>query len=143
MLLIAASLLLPLACAAFAQQSVIEVPPAELLAHAAIVAAPVEDIIANATSVEDAQCLAEGGHVSAVRSGDETLVLIADYTRMGPAEVTVRLPVDAPAQVVDLLTREVVGTVEPGAATITTRIEGAYRSRAFYVGDHWEARRPE
>ncbi len=119
--------------------------PGDLMAqaHAAIVAAPVEQIIANGAIVEGTECLTEGGHVSAIRSGDETLVLIADYTRMGPAEVTARLPVDAPADVVDLLTREVVGTVSPDANTITAQIEGAYRSRAFYVGTRWDERHPE
>lgn len=119
--------------------------PGDLMAqaHAAIIAAPVEDIIANAALV-DAECLTDGGHVSAIRSGQgaspEMLVLIADYTRMGPAEVTARVPVDESAEVVDLLTREVIGTVAPGADTITARIEGAYRSRPFYVGRRWDRR---
>ena len=116
--------------------------PGDLQAQAcaAIVVAPVEDIVARAEIVADAQCVTEDGHVSAIRSGDEILVLIADYAHMGSAEVAVRVPVAAGVQVVDLLTREAVGRLTPDAPTITARIEGAYRSRPFYVGNRWPAR---
>ncbi len=120
--------------------------PGDLMAQAqaAILAAPVEDIITSAKIIEDAEVLTKSGHVSAIRSrqgaSPEMLVLLAEYQHTGPAEVTVRMPVEETAEVVDLLTREVIGTISPDDATITARIEGAYRSRPFYIGRRWEER---
>ncbi|MGM0493129.1 MAG: discoidin domain-containing protein [Armatimonadota bacterium] len=110
-------------------------------AHAAIIVAPVEDIISRAEIVEDVAVMTDTGHVSAIRSSGEMLVLAAEYEQMGPAEVTARVPVDGEVEVVDLLTREVIGRLSPEADTITARIEGAYRSRPFYVGTRWDERR--
>ncbi len=116
--------------------------PGDLLsqANAARVCAPVEDIIARSEIVEGAVCETEGGHVSAIRSADEMLVLLAEFEHMGPAQVTARLPVAESAEVVDLLTREVIGTISPEDNAITARIEGAYRTRPFYVGRRWAER---
>ncbi len=116
--------------------------PGDLLAQAqaAWVAAPVEDIIAHSTLVEDVTCQTGGGHVSAIASGDEMLVLVAEYGHLGPADVTVRVPVEGPVAVIDLFTRRQVATLAPGEDTLTVHIEGAYRSRPFYVGRRWDER---
>jgi len=119
--------------------------PGDLLAQAQAVwvAAPVEDIIAESTLVEGATCETEGGHVSAISSGDEMLVLVGEFVHLGPRELTARLPVGESAQVVDLFTRVPIGTISPEDNQLTVRIEGAYRTRAFYVGRGWDTRNPD
>lgn len=119
--------------------------PGDLLAQAQAVwvAAPVEEIIANATLVNDAVCETEGGHVWAIRAGEELLVLVGEFAHLGPREVTVRLPVNQSAQIVDLFTRAPIGTLAPEDNALSVRIEGAYRTRAFYVGRRWDERKPD
>ncbi len=102
--------------------------------------APVEDIIAGATLCDTARWIEGGrGHVSAIRHGPEQLVLVADYARLGPSEVAVRIPVDEPVSAVDLFTGKATA-LSPAENRLTVRIEGAYRSRPFYVGRDWERR---
>ncbi|MBT7304057.1 MAG: discoidin domain-containing protein [Victivallales bacterium] len=119
--------------------------PGDLLsqAHAAIVTEPVEDIIVNAEIVEGTECLTDGGHISAIHADGEMLALVSEYNHTGPAEVTVRFPSEATAQVVDLLTRKVVKDVVPGSNTLTVHIQGGYRSRPFYIGKNWSRRAAE
>lgn len=115
----------------------------EDLAAQALVArllAPFEEIVAASTL-----CLTEGwlqggtGRVSAIRSGDEMLVLVADYRHLGRATVEVKIPVQGAMEAVDLFTGKRTRLV-PGANTLKVSIEGGYRSRPFYVGHRWDQR---
>jgi hypothetical protein len=110
-------------------------------ALAARLMAPLEDLLAHSTLCDTTGWLAgDQGQVSAVSRGEEQLVVVADYSQLGPSEVTVRVPLKAPATAVDLLSgRETKLT--PDRNELTVRVEGAYRSRPIYVGNDWERRR--
>jgi hypothetical protein len=51
------------------------------------------------------------GRISGVVSGNEMLVLVADYLRAGPTELDIILPVKSRCVVTDLDTREEVGDI--------------------------------
>ncbi len=106
---------------------------AELLAAYARVVrdvAPVEDLIINGELLEGAE-VAEPARVSGIVNGDEMMVLVADYLRPAPTEVSVKLPVRKPSVVVDLDTAEEVGKIAPGEA-LTVPLPGE-RARLLHV----------
>jgi len=118
----------------------INLSPGDLLAQAQIatIAAPVEDILADSVLLEGLH--SDDAHVSGVRRGEELLVLVADYRHLGETTVHARVPVERPADVIDLFTGEKVALLSPAANELTVTISGAYRSRGFYVGGDWERR---
>jgi hypothetical protein len=71
---------------------------------------PVEDIIISGKLLEDAR-IKSPGRISGVVSGDEMLVLAADYLRTGPTELDIKLPVKSMCTVTDLDTGENVGEI--------------------------------
>ncbi len=120
--------------------------PGDLLAQsqAVRIMAPVEDLLANCTLCDTQGWISgDTGSVSAVQSGDERLVLVADYHHLGDTAVTVKLPVTKPVAVVDLMTGEKVAQLTPERNELRVKITGAYRSRPLYVGNDWARRAPD
>ena len=72
--------------------------------------APVEDLIISGKLLEGAG-VKSPGRISGVVSGDEMLVLVADYLRAGPTELDIKLPVKSRCVVTDLDTQEEVGDI--------------------------------
>ena len=116
--------------------------PGDLLAQAqaARVVGPVEDIIADSTLVEDVVCEAGAGHISAVRSGEEMLLLVGEFEHLGDVDIAVRVPVDRPADAIDLFTGKQVAALTPKDNRLTVTVSGAYRTRPFYIGSQWARR---
>jgi len=88
---------------------------AELMAAYARVirnVARVEDLIISGRLLEGAE-IETPGRISGVVSGNEMLVLVADYLRAGPTKLDIRLPVKSKCSVTDLDTREKVGDISP------------------------------
>ncbi len=72
--------------------------------------APVEDIVISGKLLEGAE-IESPGRISGVVSGDEMMVLVADYLRVSPTELDIKLPVKSKCIVTDLDTREEVGEI--------------------------------
>lgn len=110
-------------------------------AQAVRIMLPVQDMLTKSELCDTKNWVqGEVGSASAVRAGDEMLALVADYRHLGDQEVTVRVPVEGPAEVVDLMTRQVVGKLTPERSELTVKITGAYRSRPLYIGTRWAER---
>ena len=88
-----------------------------LVAYARVVrnVAAVEGVIISGELLEGAEVEAPA-RVSGIVSGDEMVVLVADYLRPAPTEVSVKLPVQKACVAVDLDTGETVGEIAPGQA---------------------------
>lgn len=89
---------------------------AELLAAYARVIrsiAPVEELIISGELLKDAE-IQEPGRISGLVNGDEMLLLVADYLRSGPTELSIRLPIKKTCIVTDLDSGEEVGKIAPG-----------------------------
>ena len=71
---------------------------------------PVEDLIISGKLLEGAE-IRGTGRISGVVSGDEMLVLAADYVGAGPTELNIRLPVKNRCTATDLDTGEKVGEI--------------------------------
>lgn len=72
--------------------------------------APVEHLLISGKLLEGAE-VKSPGRISGVVSGDEILVLVADYLRAGPTELDIKLPVKSRCVVTDLDTHEEVGGI--------------------------------
>ncbi len=72
--------------------------------------APVEDIIISGELLEGAE-IQSPGRISGVVSGDEMLVLVADYQGTGTTELRIKLPVKSKCIVTDLDTGQEVGDI--------------------------------
>jgi hypothetical protein len=72
--------------------------------------APVEDIIISGELLKGAE-IQSPGRISGIVSGDEMLVLVADYLRTGPTELSIKLPVKSKYMVTDLDTGEEAGDI--------------------------------
>ncbi|HPT97888.1 MAG TPA: hypothetical protein PLU39_08460 [Armatimonadota bacterium] len=109
-------------------------------AQVARLLAPFEEIIATSTLCDTKEWRqGSTGHVSAIRSGDEMLVLLADYEHLGKTTVEARIPVERPVDAVELFTGKRT-RLAPGANLLRVTIEGGYRSRPFYIGNRWRER---
>jgi hypothetical protein len=75
--------------------------------------AQVEDLIISGKLLEGAE-IESPGRISGVASGNEMLVLAADYLGTGPTELDIRLPVKSRCVVTDLDTREKLGDISSG-----------------------------
>ena len=75
--------------------------------------AHVEDLIISGELLEGAE-IESPGRISGVVSGNEMLVLAADYMRTGPTELDIMLPVRSTYTVTDLDTTEKLGEVSNG-----------------------------
>ncbi len=104
----------------------------QLLAYSRAIrlAGKVEELIVNGQLIEGAQVQGPG-RVSGVVYGDQILVLVADYHRVGPGSVTVTLPVAQAAIATDLETGAEIGPVRPGEP-LTVPLAGA-RARVLLV----------
>jgi hypothetical protein len=71
---------------------------------------PVEDLIISGKLLEGAE-VKNPGRISGVVSGNEMLILVADYLRAGPTELNIKLPVKSRCIVTDLDTQEEVGNI--------------------------------
>ncbi len=90
---------------------------------------PVEDILLAGELLEGAQ-LQTPGRISGVVSGDEMVVLVADYLREADGSVTVTLPVDGAMTATDLDTGEELRIGANGELTVPLE---DVRARVFHV----------
>lgn len=102
-----------------------------LAAYADVIRAlqPVEDLLMEADLLEGAQ-VQGAGRISGVTSGDEMVILVADYRREAGGAVTVKLPVDAAMTATDLETGETLAVAADG--TIRVPLEGV-KARVLHV----------
>ena len=92
--------------------------------------APVEDLIMSGRFLEGAE-IESPGRISGVVGGDEMLVLVADYLRVGPTELDIEIPVKSRCVVTDLDTCEKVGDISADEhLTIPLHVE---RARLLHV----------
>jgi hypothetical protein len=70
----------------------------------------VEDIIISGELLKGAE-IQSPGRISGIVSGNEMLVLVADYLRTGPTELSIKLPVKSKYMVTDLDTGEEAGDI--------------------------------
>lgn len=90
---------------------------------------PVEDLLMEADLLEGAQ-VQGAGRVSGVTTGDEMVILVADYLEEAGGTVTVKLPVNAAMTATDLETGE---TLQVGAdGTLTVPLVGV-KARLLHV----------
>ncbi|MEA3400506.1 MAG: hypothetical protein U9R79_04600 [Armatimonadota bacterium] len=91
--------------------------------------APVEDLLLDGELLEGAQVHGPG-RISGVVSGDEMVILVADYLREGDGSVTVTLPVNAAMTATDLDTGEALQVSADGRLTVPL---GDERARILHV----------